>query len=279
MKTIAALASLAVVSAQSNPLVLNEQQNDVLCDICPVAVNAAVSFVDGLDKTSVTTVIEGVCNILPESFQADCDALVPVVTNELFSLFDTYVTSDNVCGILGCDSLQIVSDSNELFCSECQEAVAYGITWLENSGEADVQAWIDDLCMDLPADWQTTCTNIVNTYLPELANMLDNVDPKDVCTEIGSCDADVLNANDLCSTCTAAVTAVETYISDPDNQTVVLGYAKDICALLGDEEDNCDQYVDAYGPLVLLELKNLLADSNKVCQDIDMCSGSPSSQF
>lgn len=274
MKTTFALSLVAAAAAQS-PLVINNQQNDILCDICPVAVNAAVSWVDALDKNAFNTKVEQVCTILPTSFQDDCDSIIPVVTSEVFNLFDNYVTSDLICGdFLQCPTQTVVADDNAMFCTECQAAVSYGINWLENDGEANVQALLDNLCTDL-GDWATPCASLVDTYLPELVSMLDNVDPKDLCTDIGSCDAEegyVSTSNDFCDTCTAAVDSLETYISSPDNQAVLIGYAHNICGLLGDEADTCNEYVDAYGPLVLLEAKNLFKDSTKVCTDIGLCS-------
>jgi len=272
MKSAIAFSAMVLAANAASPIVLNQQENNILCDLCPAAVNAAVSYVDGLDKDAFNTMIEGACNILPDTLQADCEAIIPLATAELFTLFDSYVTSDNVCGIF-CPADQIVSDDNNLLCPECKAAVSWGINWLEGAGEADIQTFIDGLCADL-GSLADSCTSVVDTYLPELVNMLDMVDPETVCTDMGSCDSELslFSSNDLCSDCTAAVDFVENYVSDPDNQTTILNAAHSVCGLFGDEEDTCNSYVDAYGPLVLLELKNLLADSSKVCEDIDLCN-------
>ena len=56
--------------------------------------------------------------------------------------------------------------------------------------QAEIEADLEKVCSYLPSSYKSTCDLLVEQYTPQIIDLLVNdVSPKDICTELGLCDA------------------------------------------------------------------------------------------
>ncbi|KAJ8022978.1 Prosaposin [Holothuria leucospilota] len=77
-----------------------------------------------------------------------------------------------------------------LQCDLC-EMVVTDVQSLLQGKEPEIQNLFDSLCADLPKQYQDNCTSIVNTYLPILFALIDDMTPAEVCELLTLCTSDV----------------------------------------------------------------------------------------
>ncbi|CAB3995682.1 hypothetical protein BSL78_18317 [Paramuricea clavata] len=101
----------------------------------------------------------------------------------------------------------------------------------------------------------------------------ENYKQADKCQAIEHCRKYVWKAKgaDQCDDCKAAITQLHTFVTT--NSTKVIEILKNICAGLKTESTMCKFYVETYGSGVVAALTEITSDSEKLCQELELCTG------
>jgi len=76
--------------------------------------------------------------------------------------------------------------SGSLQCDLCQMAVKDIQTILSGKSQ-QAEDFVDQLCSDIPEQYQQECTNLMNEYLPLLFTLIDDMSPEEVCQLLTMC--------------------------------------------------------------------------------------------
>ncbi|KAK9812736.1 hypothetical protein WJX72_002865 [[Myrmecia] bisecta] len=117
-----------------------------------------------------------------------------------------------------------------------------------------VQELTSSSCSELPAVAQAQCQGVVSAVVPTMCSkMTASEAASKICSRPEVCIKAALMAkdDDTCSTCKMVILELANMLHDPNTQKEIIEYAKEACAVLKQMEDQCDVYVETYGPLVL----------------------------
>jgi len=151
------------------------------------------------------------------------------------------------------------------------------------------------LCSQL-GDLQSMCNTVVEQFAPEIFQMLSQeVEPNMICQAFGFCPstpaarkmfakirlslsplakAKKVGDDTTCLVCKTVIGELREVSRDKNTQAEVQTFVKkNLCAMLGDLQDICDQTVDQYGPELFELLVNEL-DPEARCLSLGLCSSS-----
>lgn len=166
-----------------------------------------------------------------------------------------------------------------LDCPVCRMLVLAFKTRLEDpAGHAKLEADVRAACDSLPLpEAQVKCQQDVTDFFQALDALIGDIDPDTACQLADFCDASGLNvvkpaavkrlaeltsqlshtptgglqADEHCDMCKTIVIEAKVLLANPQTQEEILEYAREGCGLFTDFKQQCLQYVNLYGPLVL----------------------------
>jgi saposin len=156
---------------------------------------------------------------------------------------------------------------------------------LESNGTvAEVEAKLDDLCNNFPAPYSGECALIVNSYLPQIVQWIDNNEPPaTLCGQLSLCPtakapkqvkkpAKREVEQTPCAVCEMIVQVVETYV---DNNATLSQIEAKLDGLCGDlpspYNGECTLIVNSYLPQIVAWLQNDEPPAT-VCAQLSLCS-------
>lgn len=167
--------------------------------------------------------------------------------------------------------------ASDLECNFCQ-FVVHGVESLvtANRTEAAIEKALDDVCGLLPASLSPMCDTLVNTYTPQLLQMLVNrYSPEEVCTGIGACkpSAPAVQVSEpvLCEACEFVVGGVEKIIGNDKTQQNIEDALQLVCYFAPKSlEAECQGIVTTFTP-ALIEFILANYPASVVCPKIGVC--------
>ena len=115
------------------------------------------------------------------------------------------------------------------------------------------------ICMNMCSD--TLTKNALNDLVQQLLDQLkrlQSLPPFQV-------------SDESCDTCKDVIQQAAAIIQEPENQKEVFDFIKQGCSILPQLEDICDQFVDEFGPLLILSIVSVL-DPDTLCIEMGYCS-------
>ncbi|XP_019644751.1 PREDICTED: prosaposin-like [Branchiostoma belcheri] len=167
-------------------------------------------------------------------------------------------------------------------CDTCEEVVGLARMIIGmNATEEEILEVVEKACTVLPDALQDSCKTLVETYGPEVIQLLKSeLDPQAVCQALKLCtEGKALPQKpapekplDLCPECEAAVKKAKELVDKNTTEAQVVEFLKvHLCEQLGAlASAQCNSTMDTYGPIVykLLEQK---IDPDKICKAIGLC--------
>ncbi|KAI8521805.1 hypothetical protein Bbelb_015590 [Branchiostoma belcheri] len=166
-------------------------------------------------------------------------------------------------------------------CDTCEEVVGLARMIIGmNATEEEILEVVEKACTVLPEALQDSCKTLVETYGPEVIQLLKSeLDPQAVCQALKLCtEGKALPQKpapekplDLCPECEAAVKKAKELVDKNTTEAQVVDFLKvHLCEQLGALAAACNSTMDTYGPIVykLLEQK---IDPDKICKAIGLC--------
>ncbi|KAL3143002.1 hypothetical protein ABBQ38_003281 [Trebouxia sp. C0009 RCD-2024] len=197
--------------------------------------------------------------------------------------------------------LQNVQQDQSQNCQLCLAAVTVGEGFLIGSGEIQdlIKKLTDDLCSRFSPEQQQECTELVPAVAAGVIQWARVHWPAEkICESVDLCDATMLSSSQVmamvddsaamlevtnptlkavlgdneekCDTCKLIVTQVATMLRNPETQKEILEYAHDACHVFPGFEDQCEMYVNMYGPLVMGIIQQYL-QPDAMCGRLGFC--------
>jgi len=166
----------------------------VSCTTCKFVITWVENEIENpTSEAEIEKLLDEACAILGNSsYGQECVALVNSYTPSLISYIIAKETPSVACGEMAlCNSTMVAVPKvpevgGDLECDACQLIVQ----WVENevnNENQDIETAFDDVC-DALGPIASICTDIVNTYEPELIKWIEaDETPTVACTQIGLC--------------------------------------------------------------------------------------------
>ncbi|XP_059489163.1 prosaposin [Neocloeon triangulifer] len=285
----------------------DNKKDNPTCPLCLYAMQQLDKMLkDNRTEDSVKEALESVCAILPKKMVAECDTFVDKYSEELIDMVIAEYTPEEVCTNLkmcgpkefesemmtGNDEKQAHIETNEIVLPKDDELVKavsnakddnrcviceFVMTQLDdmlknNATEDDIKNAVHTVCNYLPKSVSTKCNEFVNEYADLVIQLLvQSLDPKQVCQELGLCNQAVKTAEEKCTLCLVVVEAMDKLLEDGSVEKDVATILDKVCSVVPkSKKQQCRNVIDEYGPSIML-LVAQLADKNDVCAQVKIC--------
>merc|ERR1719466_731035 len=249
-----------------------------VCAVCEtVAAKLEDMLIGKVTKDSVEQALNKVCSLLPSSEEKACDNYVKMYSGVLVELLMSGVGPKLLCTSVGLCPMGAEKIAHEKmmkgeYCGIC-EMIAEKIESevKDKTNEAQIEAALEQVCSWLPKSYKSQCDALVETYTPQIIQLLvDDVSPKEICTELGLCDAlksKVVPMTELqpsskpsikpveksptvekslsCDLCHVVVQIVEDKITENATFEAIESHVQEVCKLLPAKvTSQCGKFVD-----------------------------------
>ncbi|KAJ8022464.1 Prosaposin [Holothuria leucospilota] len=249
--------------AEDAPRKLLFVPNDLCSDCTTVAKDVITLLKDPNVQTAIVHQLENICDDLG-SLGPQCRQYVDEYAPLVFNIALQYLTPSTVCSILGlcAEEPEALPEPGDI-CTDCKNFVKDFDAVLNNyTVQEKLLKDLLVLCKFIPT-YQSECEQ----YLPQYGGLVFEViagllNPKTICKDIKLCQGETTpvaenvqlsnpEAGDPCSECEAIFKDIQTLLSDPAVQKMIISNVETLCSDLGGLAPICKQYVDQYGPLVI----------------------------
>jgi hypothetical protein len=185
------LCSAEAAAVESEVFDLATHSGDLKCEVCDLILNELQSVVE--NSTKLDTLIEDLlqkdlCNNLPASFQALCNATVVQETPAiLFAIGQKFLGADDCVKIGVCknSSASLQKLNGDLECEICNKLVDFAASefFLNPKAIAFVSTEIADICTDI----HIPCDNLAQKVAPKIMETVGGFLANNACTWIHAC--------------------------------------------------------------------------------------------
>jgi len=288
------------------------------CIICKYVVQTVDHVLE--DKSNVDKIVQAMdkaCVVLYEpKLKKECRQFIETYTPVIADLIATGATPDQICQLVGlCDqasnlpALPQVDDQSDVSesgtCSVCEFLVQELDSALDDPSDVEeVKEFLENACAYMPTEsMKATCKNFVETYTASILDLIAHgASPKEVCQELGLCDADMVmgqviesseeeddsseeeeedeledesleddDDHPMCLLCEYAISEVDAVIEDKHNEAEVRQALEQVCYKLSKPlTRDCLGFVDrSMDKIVHMILNDYTPE--KVCTSLRLC--------
>jgi len=164
-----------------------EQQQT--CPFCEFVIQTAEGYIlNNATEQEILSLIENACTVLPSPYNALCTQEVKTNGPQIILWIANKESPEVVC-----TQLHFCTSSSKKAlqgsCGICELVVTYAENFLASNGTvAELEAYLEGVCMVLPAPFGAECTAFLDAQLPALISWLLAMEPPELfCTQIGVC--------------------------------------------------------------------------------------------
>eukprot|EP00033_Pygsuia_biforma_P000454 GCRY01000540.1.p1 GENE.GCRY01000540.1~~GCRY01000540.1.p1 ORF type:complete len:900 (+),score=186.89 GCRY01000540.1:115-2814(+) len=248
------------------------------CTVCKLVLDYAEKFlVKNSTEAEVESFLEKLCNYLPH-WQSSCDNLVEIYTPVVLKWLETEEDPATFCKQMGlCDTA--VSSPQVDDCYICKLILDFAEKYLaDNATEFEVESFLEGLCQYLPIPEQQ-CDNYIEQYTAVVIHFLESKEsPDTICKQFGFCkesDASPLPVDDEeivgeCFVCKTVLKYAERYLTENSTEAEIASFLEKLCNYLPHFQNNCDNLVETYTPVLLKWLK-IMENPETFCKQMGLC--------
>ncbi|XP_047019837.1 uncharacterized protein LOC124630146 [Helicoverpa zea] len=174
-------------------------QGKAACSFCQYFLHyLQVEISDTQTEDEIFQAVDKACDRLPQSVNAECKQFVTQYGPAVVALLVQRIDPATVCPALGvCPSTgevrRVDINSEKSNCPLCLFAVEQLETMLKNNHtEESIRQALDNLCTHLSTKLRTECVDFVDTYSPQLVEMLvANMNAQEICVFLKLCKDEV----------------------------------------------------------------------------------------
>ncbi|XP_033111182.1 uncharacterized protein LOC117112217 [Anneissia japonica] len=268
--------AIEMSQAQPAPRKLEES---TICTVCELVVNELDRFLsDNATEDEIISAVEKVCDQLPSAFKTECNALVSQYGAALIELLVQKIKPDEICMKLNLCTGKENKLSASTECTLC-EFVMTEIKSLisDNSTDQEILNALEKVCSLLPATIQDDCNDFVDKYAPDILSLLKYLQPDQVCTALGLCTGKAVPVVEKkvdesieCVLCEFVMKELESLLTKNSTEQEILDALDKVCSLLPTSiQDDCNNFIATYGPLIFELLKSMPPDA--ICAALQLC--------
>ncbi|BFZ02689.1 hypothetical protein BsWGS_05727 [Bradybaena similaris] len=285
--------------SSSPPNVINggtEEQREGLwpvCFICKFIMQQLQSILaKNATEKQIEAALQTVCKVLPSPIRQKCGALVSKYTQQLIQLLLRY-PPDMVCGVVGLCSDDVLASANEIQqspnikdteCFLCKLVIDKVKSMLsDHTTQDEIKAALEKVCHQLTPVLQSVCKNIIETYEPQLIQMLlSSFTSEQICEKLNMCTDVKAFVNEIqqspnikdtkCFLCKLVINKVKSMLSDHTTQDEIKAALEKVCLQLTPVlQSVCKNIIEKYEPQLIQMLLSSFT-SEQICEKLNMCT-------
>ncbi|KAJ5072527.1 hypothetical protein M0811_01542 [Anaeramoeba ignava] len=176
------------------------------CTVCEMIMELLDNFLkDNHTDQEIEQFLENVCNMLPSFLSGPCDSLVQEYLPQIINLIVNGVTPDQICSMIGLCATPPPTPSifKGIECTVCEIVMKLLDGFLQNnSTQQEIEQFLEGVCNMLPSYLSGPCDSLIQTYLPQIINLIVNgVTPDEICSMIGLCTSETKPKSTKCTIC------------------------------------------------------------------------------
>ncbi|KAH9634737.1 hypothetical protein HF086_017520 [Spodoptera exigua] len=176
-----------------------QPQGKAACSFCQYFLHyLQVEISDTRTEDEIFQAVDKACDKLPHSVNDECKQFVTQYGPAVVALLVQRIDPATICPALGiCPQVgevrRVDINSEKSNCPLCLFAVEQLETMLKNNRtEQNIRIALDNLCTHLSTKLRTECVDFVDTYAPQLIEMLvANMDAQEICVFLKLCKDEV----------------------------------------------------------------------------------------
>ncbi|EAX93694.1 Saposin-like type B, region 1 family protein [Trichomonas vaginalis G3] len=277
----ALLFAASVSRMARRPAIIQESMsNGFSCDICTILVDKIEDLLkDQKTEQEIADELSQYCSILGTKYQSNCVKLVQQYLPLIMIYLEKGIEHAQICTKLGyCDSMIQARNVQVTACDMCTKVVGTIEELLKNSyAEAEIAAYIAQLCDTIPFPVSTLCQVIVEKYIPIIIKWLESgMEHADICTKLGFCSTQgvtVVNGGG-CDMCTKVVGTIEELLKNSYAEAEIAAYIAQLCDTIPFPVSTlCQVIVEKYIPIIIKWLESGMEHAD-ICTKLGFCSKS-----
>ncbi|XP_015590045.1 prosaposin [Cephus cinctus] len=164
-------------------------------------------------------------------------------------------------------------------CVVCEFVMQYIEKSLKNKKNKDeIEKVVHGVCNYLPKTIANECNDFVTEYADIVIDLLSQeVEPKEVCTMIGLCQADMQKIQESvaeCALCQAIISAIDKLLANPTIDNDIEQAVAKVCKYLpASKQSKCTMLMEVYEQSIINILRSY-GDTKKICSKLALCSAS-----
>ncbi|XP_022087388.1 uncharacterized protein LOC110977496 isoform X2 [Acanthaster planci] len=259
--------------------------NEIECQICDLIMEELEALVKrNATEKDVEKFLENICDILPSSLKADCDAFIAKYTQAILALLKS-IPPDKICQILGlCSSSPAANPvqhnsqvGNEIECEVCKLVMSQLEALVKrNATEKDIEKFLDNICDILPSSLKADCDAFIAKYTQAILALLKSIPPDKICQTLGLCSSspDLGREGETteCLLCELVMKEVDRLLDSKATQAEIEKVLEDVCSLLpATIRNECQDFINEYAPQIIQLLLQFVTPT-QVCDELKLCT-------
>jgi saposin len=255
------------------------------CAVCEMIVQVAENYIlNNATEAEIQEAVDKLCSDLPSPYSTMCKQQVDSYLPQIIEWLQANEPPSTVCSQLGlCSSAWAIElakakrDVEQSPCSVCEIVAQVVENQLDNNAtESEIQQKLDSLCSDLPSPYNVECTLIVNAYLPQIIQWIENNEtPQVVCQQLSLCPTKEVKRDveqNVCAVCELVVQVVESYVENNATQSEIEQALEAVCKDLPNPyKTECMLIAKSYLPQIIQWLENN-EPPHTFCIQLNLCS-------
>jgi len=259
-----------------------EQQSP--CAVCEIVVQVTENYLEqNATQAEIEQALDKLCNDLPSPYNSACVGIVEQYLEQIIQFIEDDEPPQTLCAQLQlCSSATVVEtrkrEVQQSPCAVCEIVAQVVETYLENNAtEREIQKKLDQVCNDFPAPYNGECTLIVNSYLTEIIQWLQNNEtPQAVCQQLSLCPKEEEQKREVqqnvCAVCELIVQVAESYVEQNATEREIKQKLDQVCRdLPSPYNGECVLIVNAYLSQIIKWLENN-EPPHTLCTQLALCS-------
>jgi len=293
----------------------NKVGNDLNCQICELIVTIVEQMIPaGETPDQMVQFLEKVCAGLP-SHKVECKLIVDTYGRKIITELINKAPAQNVCRdltlcpkrlshypvvqspvketkypmVISSPKVPVVEKKNineptggkkpaSVPCEVCKLVMAEAEKYIKaNSSEQQIKKALEQACNALPKSVQPICVAFVDTYEPQIVELLiKQLPPSQVCASLGLCKKMVMEPpatnNEIeCEVCQFILGEIEKYIQGNSTEHQITAIVEQICTVLPKSYGGiCKAFIDQYAKQIIESLVDKFPP-RAICQQIGVC--------
>jgi saposin len=264
------------------------------CSLCKLVIDQVKSKLsDHATQDEIKAALEQVCDLLPYIVQDECTQFIEKYEAQIIQMLLSAFSSEQICSSLGLCSSEVKvfeiatqpPNPDDIKCELCKSVIGIVKSQLgKNATIAQVKQILGKVCNLVPIVLKSKCRNFVNKYTEQLIQLLlSKLAPKEICTRLGLCKADVEEMLDFedasppsrtdsikCDKCQKLISTIKSRLGPNPTPDEVKNFLATVCnSVPSIYRSKCRQFISQHETELIQLLSNL--SPREICQRLGFC--------
>lgn len=211
------------------------------------------------------------------------ELLLKISSHEICFALDICNKSSEMMKVKGGQVMQMTKGSGPSYaeCTICNVIMDEMKKYLnEKSTEEEILNIVNKICDIIPSKYRSECHQYINDYGPGVISIIsDDFNPDQVCSRLHACSNLLkvspvkklhFRSNEECTICKTVIKEVDNLLDQNITEQTIEKALDQVCTKLPSMQDECDQLINQYAPIIFKYVDNIL-DPSFICQKMKLC--------